>query len=66
MTPPLTTQREVREAFWQTHPEFQAERRARKRQNDYRVDIRVAFCEYVEWLRLGDEISEALAERVTL
>ena len=62
----MTTQKEVRASFWENYPEFKHEYRAKKRQNDYYTDIRVSFCEHIETLRRSGEISEKLAERVTL
>ncbi len=62
----MTTQTEIRNSFWATFPEFKNERRSRKTQNDYRTDIRVTFCDYVEALRSQCEISDALAGKVTL
>lgn len=37
-----------------------------KRQNDYPVDVRMAFGDYVDMLARSGVISEALAWRVTL
>lgn len=62
----MKTQTEVRNSFWESFPQFKPERRSRKRQNDYRTDIRVSFVDYVDMLRRDGEISEALANRVTL
>lgn len=62
----MRTITEVRNAFWNAHPEIEHERRRRKRQNAYSVDIRIAFCDYVEHLRDSGAISEKLAQRVTL
>ena len=61
-----TTIAEVRAAFWDAHPEIAHERRSRKRQNDYRADIRMAWCDYVEYLSGSQAIPEALAQRATL
>ena len=38
----MKTQAQVRDSFWDSYPEYQREKRSRKRQNDYRTDIRVA------------------------
>lgn len=62
----MKTQTEVRDSFWDSFPEFQSERRKGKRQNEYRTDIRVAFCDYVESLARSGQISGGLAHRVTL
>jgi hypothetical protein len=57
---------EIRDYFWELHPEFQHERRSRKRQNDYRTDIRVAWCDCVDSLSKDGRITEKLAAFVTL
>jgi hypothetical protein len=62
----LTTQKQVRESFWQAHPQFINERRSRKTQNDYRTDIRVSFTDHVDHLMKDGQISESLAYKVTL
>ena len=56
----------LRNAFWELHPEFASERRSRKSQNDYNTDICVAWCDYVEFLRRNNEISDGLLKRATL
>lgn len=65
-TYPITTQAEVRECFWLDHPQFAADFRAKKRQNQYNADIRCAFVDYVDHLARGGTISKKLAARVTL
>tara|TARA_R110000824_G_scaffold32222_4_gene104213 strand:- start:3646 stop:3834 length:189 start_codon:yes stop_codon:yes gene_type:complete len=50
--------KEIREYFWELHPEFKHERRSRKRQNDYRTDIRVAWCDYLDMLSRNGQITE--------
>ena len=62
----MTTQKQVRESFWEDHPQFKSEYRSRKRQNDYKCDIRCAFVDYVDHLERDGQISEELADRVTL
>ncbi len=57
---------EIRIAFWEQYPEFKGEFKASKRQNDYRVDIRVAFVLFVDYLARDGQITEALAKRVIL
>ena len=56
----------IRSAFWRAHPEFQAERRIGKRQNDYRCDIRVAFVDFVDNVCRDGQCSTRLGRRVTL
>lgn len=55
---------EVRGAFWEQHPQY-AEH-GDKRQNDCPVDVRVAFVDFVDGLQKSGEISEDLAQEVTL
>jgi hypothetical protein len=62
----MRTQTEVRNSFWDSFPEFAPERRTRKRQNDYRADIRMSFVDYVDGLARNGEITEKLASEVTL
>ncbi len=62
----LTNQKQVRESFWQAHPQFINEHRSRKTQNDYRTDIRVSFVDHVDRLMKDGQISESLAYKVTL
>lgn len=62
----MTTITQVRQSFWDSFEQFKPEYRARKRQNQYRADIRMTFVDYVESLRRNNIISEKLANRVTL
>jgi hypothetical protein len=62
----MRTIKEVRNAFWDAHPEYRNERRSRKRQNDYCTDIRCSFVDYVDHLERCGVISEKLAHRATL
>ena len=59
----MTTQKQVREAFWQAFPDLS---RKRGRDGDYLTDTRVTFVDYVDNLSRNGEISEKLAHRVTL
>lgn len=66
----MTTQKEIRAAFWLCHPDLEAH--ARKwgiktaPQNRHGAETRTAFVDFVDALQRSGEISEALAERVTL
>ena len=66
----MKTQSEVRNSFWsmlqECNPKLASERRTRKRQNQYCADIRCSFVDYVDQLNKGGEISNSLANRVTL
>ncbi len=63
----MTTQAQIRDAFWLT---FFVDGKPReyygKRQNDLPTDIRVAFVDFVDQLHRNGIISDALAHRVTL
>ena len=62
----MTTQKEVRNSFWSSFPEFKSEYKSNKRQNEYKCDIRMTFIDYIDSLVRNNEISEDLAKRVTL
>lgn len=66
----LTTQKEIRTAFWETHPDL--ERKALRKgvkskgHNAQNADTRCAFVDFVDFLCRNGEIREALADRATL
>jgi hypothetical protein len=62
----MKTVSQVRKAFWEDCPEFKNHYRKTYRQNQYHVDIRCAFVDFVDYLQKNGEISENLANRVTL
>jgi hypothetical protein len=66
----MTTQKQVRDSFWdmlgEVVPNLAKQRRSQLRQNDYCTDIRVSFVDYVDSLQKQGEITESLAQRVTL
>jgi len=68
-----TTQRQVRAAFWNSHPNLRRKlvpvrpgfyRLATH--NEHPADIRAAFVDFVDYLHRSGAISDALADRVTL
>ena len=59
----MTTQAEVRAAFWDT---FCVVKPKRLPNGDYPTDTRCAFVDFVDYLAREGTISEALAQRVTL
>lgn len=63
-----TTQKEVRRAFWENHPE--ADRRKitdySGRGKMYKTDTRVAFCNFIESLSRDGSISLEMAQNITL
>lgn len=62
----MNTQKQVRENFWNSFPQFKSEFKVSKRQNDYKCDIRTAFVDWVDYLQKDGQISGKLAQRVTL
>jgi hypothetical protein len=62
----METIKEVREAFWNDHPEYKSHYRKTWRQNQYNTDIRCAFGDYVNELWTFNVISDTLADTVTL
>lgn len=60
----ITTQKQLRDMFWEQHPQFK--RIPGKTQNDYQTDVRIRWCEWINNLYLSDRISKALVERSTL
>lgn len=69
----LTTQRQVRSAFWQFVREFKpagvSPRKIRNYSGSGRMhntNTRVAFCDYIDMLSKSGDISPELADRVTL
>jgi hypothetical protein len=67
-----TTQRQVRAAFWQStglRRPLIATRPGLYRyatHNECPADVRAAFCDFVDHMHRTGEISDALADRVTL
>ena len=66
----MTTQKQIRAAFWQSHPEYEAY--ALKwgiktaPQNRHNATTRTAFVDFVDCLAKAGEITEKLASRATL
>ncbi len=67
----MTTQKQVRQSFWQAHEGIAGI--SRRRITDYsgngkmhNTDTRCAFVDYVDSLSRDGQISEQLANRVTL
>lgn len=70
--PTLHDQDEVRESFWNAHPDVANLRRSDGRdprdvrQNSQPCDTRAAFVDYVDQLARSGDISDELAQSVTL
>lgn len=61
----ITTQRDLRKAFWQSYaPNGSRPRKAASK--DWPTDTRVSFVDYIDALERDGVISEALAQRATL
>lgn len=60
----ITTQKELRAAFWEAHPQYK--RRGRQKQNVYPTTVSVAWCDFIDCMCRDGQISEALAQRATL
>jgi thiaminase len=66
----MTTQKQIRKAFWQAHPMHESH--ARKWEiktaphNRHNTETRTAFVDFVDTLAKAGEISETLASRATL
>ncbi len=64
MNYPITTQKELRRAFWEENPDLQ--RHSGRTQNDYPAITRCRWVEFVDSMARSGTISEALADRATL
>jgi hypothetical protein len=69
----MTTQKQIRAEFWAAHPTADRKRypardwtHEDKLSRDYCTDTRCAFVDFVDVLHSNGQISEALANRVTL
>lgn len=62
----MKTVKQIRASFWESFPEFKNDFRVKKRQNDYKTDIRCAFVDFVDSLSRNGEITEQLRNRATL
>ncbi len=64
----FTTQKQVRAAFWEMADSMNGDGITRRKFSDgsYSTDTRCAFVDFVDMLARDGQISEALAERVTL
>lgn len=60
------TFKEVRNMFFEMCPEFKAERKKGKKQNDFSCDCRCTFVDFVECLRKNGEISDKQVDKLTL
>ena len=65
-----TTQKQIRKAFWENlkeiDPELYKWGKRSKPQNEQVTDIRIKFCEFVDEVLEAGQITEKMAEKVTL
>ena len=62
----ITTQKALRNAFWAQAGVLADFYRVSYRQNRYSATVRCHWCDYVESMRRSGQISDKLAQRVTL
>lgn len=66
----ITTQKELREAFWNAYPSFDHQARMAgirsKSQNHHCATVRSEWVEFVDAMARDGQISDALAQRATL
>lgn len=62
----LEDEDDVREAFWDEHPEYENDRDDDKSQNDYNADIRAEFVNWLDGAAREGRLSDKLAGEVTL
>lgn len=62
----MKTVTEVRQAFWEAHPQFKDQYRKTWRQDRYNATIRSCFVDYVDNLQRDGIITRKLAIRATL
>lgn len=62
----ITTQKELRQLFWELNFQWEDARRARKKQNDYNSTIRCTWVDFVDSMAKNNQISQKLAHRATL
>ncbi len=66
----ITSQKQLRAAFWAAHPELEETARKRgtfsKGQNSQNCDTRMAWIDFVDCMARSGQISEKLSNRATL
>jgi len=66
----MTNQKQIRAEFWRCHPGLRTDARRAGRlskpQNFHNAITRSAFVAFVDYLQRSGQISDALADRVTL
>ncbi len=62
----ITTQKQLRDEFWNQNEQWADARRSRKTHNDYNCTIRCSWVDFVDAMQKSNQISEKLAFRATL
>lgn len=62
----MKTEAAVRIVFWNTHPNLDKRKIKMGKEYIYKTDTRCAFVDFVDQLQRSGQISERLAQRVTL
>lgn len=61
---------DLRDAFWDQHPQFEHNPMTRRRsgfqQNDYPADVRIAWCDFVDRMEKDRQITEEFSFSATL
>lgn len=60
------TFKQVRNLFFESYPEFKAERKYRKPQNDFSTTCRCYFVDFVDALCKDGQITRKQADNITL
>lgn len=60
------TFKQIRDMFFEMHPQFQCERRYRKPQKEYSTDCRCAFVDFIDYLHKDRQITDKQASEITL
>lgn len=62
----MTTQKQIRAAFWESHPEASKKRLEYGQHSTFTCNTRCAFVDYIDNLARDGVITNALAAKVTL
>jgi len=58
--------KQIKNMFWKEYPEFKGERRDWKIQNQYKADIRITFCDFIDRLHRDGLITDKQVSEITL
>jgi len=60
------TKKQIREMFWNEHPQFKNDFRKTYKQNDYTTDIRVSFTDFTWNLYQNGKITQKQLDNTSL